>query len=93
MPKYIGYVLESPKGRLYIGHTGNLQRRLNQHNSPEEKSHLGKHTHKNGPWRLLGSESHPTRSVAMQREREIKSWKSPAKVRAWLSSSVAGLSV
>ncbi|MBC2602573.1 GIY-YIG nuclease family protein [Puniceicoccus vermicola] len=75
------YVLENPKGRLYIGHTEDRQRRLSQHNSPEGKEHLGKYTHRNGPWRFLGSENYPTRAKAMQREKQLKSWKSPKKVR------------
>jgi predicted GIY-YIG superfamily endonuclease len=61
------YVLENSKGRLYIGHTEDLDRRLHQHNSPEGKEHLGKYTHRNGPWSLVGSESYATRSEAMRR--------------------------
>jgi putative endonuclease len=76
------YVLENPKGRLYIGHTEDLDRRLHQHNSPEGKEHLGKYIHRNGPWSLVGSESYVTRSEAMLREKQLKSWKSPTKVRA-----------
>jgi predicted GIY-YIG superfamily endonuclease len=76
------YVLENSKGRLYIGHTEDLDRRLHQHNSPEGKEHLGKYTHRNGPWSLVGSESYATRSEAMLREKQLKSWKSPSKVRA-----------
>jgi predicted GIY-YIG superfamily endonuclease len=75
------YVLENPQGRLYIGHTDDLERRLNQHNCPEGKQHLGKYTHKNGPWELLGHESFNTRPEAMRREKQLKSWKSPSKVR------------
>ncbi len=78
---YHVYVLENLNGRLYIGHTDNLERRLNQHNSPEDKSHLGKYTHKNGPWILIGLEPYPTRSEAMRREKHLKSLKSPNKVR------------
>ena len=81
MPEYFVYVLENTKGRLYIGHTDDLQRRLTQHNSPKGKSHLGKYTHKNGPWTLLGFESYPTRASAMQREKQLKAWKAPSKVR------------
>jgi putative endonuclease len=76
------YVLENPKGRLYIGHTADLDRRVTQHNSPEGKEHLGKYTHRNGPWSLVGSESYTTRSESMLREKQLKSWKSPSKVRA-----------
>jgi predicted GIY-YIG superfamily endonuclease len=79
---YSVYILENPQGRLYIGHTEDLTRRLEQHNSPEGKGHLGKYTHKNGPWILLGTEGFATRSEAMLREKQLKSWKSPGKIRA-----------
>ena len=79
---YHVYILENSKGRLYIGHTDNLERRLKQHNSPEGHEHLGKYTHRNGPWQLIGCEDYATRSEAMIRERQLKSWKSPGKVRA-----------
>ncbi len=79
---YYVYVLENFKGRLYIGQTADLERRLKQHNSAAGKEHLGKYTHRNGPWMLVGSETYRTRSEAMLREKQLKSWKSPAKVRA-----------
>ncbi|NDV63625.1 GIY-YIG nuclease family protein [Puniceicoccales bacterium CK1056] len=87
MSEYFVYVLENQKGRLYIGQTDNLERRLSQHNSPEGKNHLGKYTHKNGPWHLLGFEEFPSRSMAMIREGELKSWKSPTKLRAVFGTS------
>lgn len=78
---YHTYILQNPAGRFYIGHTEDLNRRLDQHNSPDGKSHLGKYTHKTGPWTLVWSEPHPTRSAAMLREREIKAWKSAQRIR------------
>ena len=83
---FYAYVLENPQGRLYIGHSDDLERRLKQHNSPEGKEHLGKYTHKNGPWAIVGSEEFATRSEAMIREKQLKSWKSPSKVRALFQS-------
>ena len=81
MPGYFVYVLESLKGRLYIGHTNDLARRFGQHNHPEGIGHLGKYAHKNGPWRLLGYETFESRSDAMRREKQLKSWKSPKMIR------------
>ena len=78
------YILENPEGRFYVGHTDDLDRRLRQHNDGEGKAHLGKYTHKNGPWRLAWSEIHESRSAAMQREREIKGWKSARRIREQL---------
>ncbi len=75
------YILQNPTGRFYIGHTDDLDRRLRQHNDSLGKPHLGKYTHKNGPWALVWSEEHPDRSSAVFREREIKSWKSARTIR------------
>ena len=75
------YILENPKGRFYIGHTDDPERRLREHNDPADHEHLGKFTHRNGPWVLVWTESHPNRSAAMEREREVKSWKSSTMIR------------
>ncbi len=75
------YILRCADNSLYTGITTDVERRLREHNDPAGHSHLGKYTHKNGPWQLLGSEAHQSRSVAMRREIQLKSWKSPAKVR------------
>ena len=73
------YVLENAKGQFYIGHTNNLENRISSHNRTGKT--LGKFTRKNGPWRLVWSEEHADRAIAMQREREIKSWKSVRLIR------------
>jgi len=64
------YILQSRKtGKLYIGHTDNVARRIKEHNTGRG----GKYTQQNGPWRLLYNESHPDRSSAAKRERYLKS--------------------
>ncbi len=73
------YILENPNGKFYIGQTDNLDRRLNEHNSPDAGS--GKYTHKNGPWNLVWYEQHPSRASAMDREKFIKSRKSSKWIR------------
>ena len=67
---YYVYILQSLKtDRLYIGHTDNLSRRFDEHNSGRG----GKYTRQNGPWRLVYNESHPDRASACKRERFLKS--------------------
>ncbi len=83
------YILQNATGRFYIGHTDDLGRRLRQHNDPEGKSHLGKFTHRNGPWTLVWSEPQPDRPSAMKREKEIKSWKSSRTIREKLLTQKA----
>jgi predicted GIY-YIG superfamily endonuclease len=66
----IVYILRSQRdGSLYVGHTSNLPRRLEQHNNPYGKSY----TAKRGPWQLVHAEEHANRSTAMARERFLKS--------------------
>jgi putative endonuclease len=72
-------VLENAKGQFYIGHTNNLENRISSHNRSDKT--LGKFTRKNGRWRLVWSEGHADRAIAMRREREIKSWKSARLIR------------
>ena len=67
---YYVYILQSLKTKkLYIGHTDNLARRVEEHNS----SRGGKYTRQNSPLVLLYSEPHPDRASAMKRERYLKS--------------------
>ncbi|MCW8811776.1 MAG: GIY-YIG nuclease family protein [Ignavibacteriaceae bacterium] len=68
---YYTYVLYSQKfDKLYIGHTSNLQKRLVEHNAGRSrftKSYI--------PWELVYYKEFPTRSLAMKREKELKSHK------------------
>ncbi len=67
---YYVYILQSIKtGKLYIGHTDDLTRRLEEHNTGRE----GKYTRQNGPWGLVYNESYPDKSSAVQREIYLKS--------------------
>jgi putative endonuclease len=57
--------------KYYVGHTHNLELRLNRHNLGWTTS-----TTSGIPWRYVCNESYPTKSLANSREREIKKWKS-----------------
>jgi putative endonuclease len=78
------YLLQSEStGRVYIGQTSDLQRRLREHNDTE----LGRRRYTRrlkGPWQLRYSEEHVSRSEAMRRERFLKSGQG----REWLKESV-----
>jgi putative endonuclease len=76
------YVLENPRGKFYIGQTGNLTVRVQDHNRTD--CFEGHFTRKNGPWKLVWSEAHRSRSSALQRERQIKRMKSAKWIRAHL---------
>ena len=70
---FYAYILISEStGKLYIGQTDNLMRRLCEHNDP---THNPKKftTKQKGPWKLIHSEEFSTRSEAMLREKWLKS--------------------
>ena len=79
---YWVYILQNPAGRFYIGHTDDLDLRLDSHNRTDRV--IGKFTRKHGPWLLVWSEAHPSRSDAMRRERQIKAMKSARWIRETL---------
>ncbi len=82
---YSVYVLLSPEGKIYIGHTSDLCRRLREHNDPEFRGTLHTKRHP-GPWQVVYQEKHSTRSAAVRRERELKS----SRGRDWIRHHLAG---
>jgi len=64
------YILRSEKtGGLYVGHTEDLPQRVDRHNDGT----ACRYTRGRGPWQLVHSEVHATRSEAIARERFLKS--------------------
>ena len=75
------YVLVSEKtGRLYIGSTEDIDRRLTEHNTGYSKS-----TRHGVPWRLVHVESFQTRTEAVRRERYYKTGKGRDELAAHLA--------
>src|SRR5437868_987804 len=67
------YILYSAKcDKYYVGHSEFVDNRLYEH----KHNKSGKFSKICAPWQLIYTESHPTRSDAVKREREIKSRKS-----------------
>ena len=80
---YYVYVLKSEKdGRLYIGQTNDLEKRLQRHN-------LGKviSTVKRRPLYLIYSEEYQSRREAMNRETYLKSLKGGNEFKKILKNS------
>ncbi len=74
---YFVYILECGDGSFYTGITNDLERRFTQH-----KNGQGAHyTRVKKVQRLLYTEQHPSRSSALKREAEIKSWNRANKQR------------
>ena len=64
------YMLHCNAGRLYVGHTDNLENRIAQHDSGA----LAGFTRAFAPVRLIWSQEFATRVEALAAERQIKGW-------------------
>ena len=79
---YFVYILKSLRiKRHYVGHTDNLRKRLKQHNAGMTKS-----TKAYIPWKIIYTEEFKTRTEAIQREKEIKSYKGGIKFKKLIDS-------
>ncbi len=68
---YFVYILRSGKnGHHYVGSAEDLNVRLKRHNAGEVRS-----TKSGRPWEMIHTETFASRSEAVRREREIKSYK------------------
>ena len=81
---YFVYVLQNPDGRLYVGFTTDIEKRLQQHQAGEAGW-----THSRGPWTLVHSETFTDRSEAIHRERSLKRGRTNQEFRKRLSNSSA----
>ncbi|MFO7657855.1 MAG: GIY-YIG nuclease family protein, partial [Bacteroidales bacterium] len=73
---YYFYILYSrDRNAYYIGHTGNLQQRIQKHKT----NHKG-YTGKTGDWELIYVEVYSSKKEAYKRERVVKSWKSRKRI-------------
>ena len=69
---YVVYIIRSHKtGKRYIGYTQDIEKRLKYHNTGKNRS-----TRNGKPWMLIYKEEYKSKTVALKREKEIKSYKS-----------------
>ena len=71
MPFFV-YILRTSSNTLYIGQTNNLEKRLREHKSKNNRS--AKYIKYFSSCNLVYSETYPTRNEAMKREWEMKQW-------------------
>ncbi len=75
------YILECADRTLYTGITNDLDHRIDQH----ENGTGAKYTRGRAPFTLLYTETHSSRSQALKREAEIKSFDRATKLQLALS--------
>jgi putative endonuclease len=77
---YYVYIIKSESSnRHYYGHTSNLEKRMDSHNSTQNRYTRGK-----GPWVLAGSLQCSSKSEAMRIEGELKAMKNPSRALNWM---------
>ncbi len=64
------YILKCSNESYYVGSTGSLERRLQEHFAGRG----GNYTKTNQPVRLLYTEQFPTPEQARKREKQLKGW-------------------
>lgn len=80
------YILRNIHNRLYIGHTNNLKRRLQDHKNKSGAKFIKDY----GDFELVYNEKFDSRSEAMKREKQIKSW-TRAKKEALITGDIVQL--
>ncbi len=83
---YYVYILTCADNTYYVGHTDNLDQRIQAHNSGQGAIY----TAKRRPIALTYHETYPTKNLAMQRECQIKKW-SRAKKLALINGNMQKL--
>lgn len=80
---YFVYILQSEEdGRFYVGMTGDVERRLKEHNRGKSKSTKGYR-----PWKLMKIEEFDKRSDARIREKYLKGGSGKELIKYWFHSS------
>jgi predicted GIY-YIG superfamily endonuclease len=64
------YMLQCADDSYYVGHTDDIEKRLNEHKSGE----LGGYTSTRRPVRVVFTEEFPSREEALATELQIKGW-------------------
>jgi putative endonuclease len=70
--------------KFYIGHTTqHVEERLRKHNSDHDGF-----TGKFKDWVIMHTEEFPSKTLAYAREREVKKWKSHARIQALINREI-----
>ena len=82
MPFIVYIIYSSTKNKFYIGFTSDIEERIIRHNQ-KSKGFTGS----TNDWKIVHTETYPTKSEALSREKQIKSWKSRIKIQELISNT------
>jgi putative endonuclease len=85
MSTFYLYILRCADGTLYTGITTDVKRRLKEHQGKTAQAGRAakrgaRYTRARGARKIVHTEKFPTRSAALKREYEIKSWRREKKL-------------
>ena len=80
------YVISNEAGKTYIGHTNDFEQRLKRHNGILKSKSRSYTRKQGGKWKLIYSEMYGNRTEAMQREKQLKSFRG----RVFIKSQIEG---
>ena len=79
---FIVYILHSStKNKFHIGFSSDLEERIIRHNQ-KSKGFTGN----TNDWKVVYTEEYSTKTEAVSREKQIKSWKSSIKIKELISN-------
>jgi putative endonuclease len=81
MPFIVYIIYSSTKDKFYIGFTSDLEERIIRHNQ-KSKGFTGN----TNDWKIVYTENYTTKSEALLREKQIKSWKSKVKIQELIAN-------
>ena len=81
MPFIVYILFSSTKNKFYIGYTSELEERIIRHNQ-KSKGFTGN----TNDWKIFYTENYTTKSEALLREKQIKSWKSKIKIQELIAN-------
>jgi len=76
------YAIKNQNNKIYIGQTIDLEVRLQRHNGLLKNKNTSFTSKNGGNWELIYKEEFETRSEAMKREKELKSFRGREFIRS-----------
>ncbi|KKR20249.1 MAG: hypothetical protein UT50_C0019G0004 [Candidatus Moranbacteria bacterium GW2011_GWA2_39_41] len=80
------YAIKNQDNKIYIGQAADLEVRLQRHNKLLKNKSTSFTSKNSGNWELIYEEEFETRSEAMKREKELKSFRGREFIRSLITN-------